>query len=291
MTGMKFIATATLAISTQVCAADEQARAALEQAFDRQRALPGYVEHQFSRVLEPNGTSAPAMGPERETLTIEHSGERQRLLMRDAGEMVRANGRVAHRFNVSPQVAQIRAAATTTPMEGLETVSDVIGSLKSTYDFLSQGPVGVFLGAMTVFDQASQMLSRGGGQAALFQVADMLEQQSAWRCDPDVPGAQHSGKVIDSQQLADESIANVPVHVYSETREFDFAAPPRRIEASGAEAPPRGFRVQSRSWLRASDGLPLRSELMISGRGILRTEYEYPSAPVEFALPECVTRP
>lgn len=292
MPGMRFIAAAGLAMATHVYGADEQARAAFEQAFDRQHALPGYVEHQFSRFpLRTGGAGGTtSTGSERETLTIEHMGDRQRQLIAGVGEIVWANGRVARRFNLSPQVAQIRAAATTTPLEGLRTVAGVAGSLKDIYDYLSQGPVGVFLGAMTAVDQATQMLSSGAGKADLSRAADMLEQQTLWRCEPDDPPSHHPGKVISTHQLADESISGVPTHVYSETRVFEFIAAPltNGTEDTG-DTSLRGYSMQSRAWVRTADGLPLRSELVFPG-GRLRTEYEYPAA-VEFAVPECATRP
>jgi hypothetical protein len=45
---LRHLITASAVLTTSVCGAEEnRARTAVDQAFARQKALPGYVEHQF----------------------------------------------------------------------------------------------------------------------------------------------------------------------------------------------------------------------------------------------------
>lgn len=62
MKWMSFLVGAGALLVTGACGAeDEQARTAVDQAFARQRALPGYVEHQFGHLpVEPGAAETLA---------------------------------------------------------------------------------------------------------------------------------------------------------------------------------------------------------------------------------------
>ena len=240
--------------------------------------------------LPPPVHGAPIIstGPEREVLTIEHAGKTRRELLSGGGEIVRANGRIAYRFDLTPQVVQLRAAATVDFGEAaIEQIGSVRDTIRAVTTEIAQGGVaGVLFAAMTAFDQASNTLNAAAGPAQILGVAEMLEKLSGkWRCEADSPAGFHAGKVIDVQQLADETIDGVPAHVYSQVHvfEFDMSRP-----ASGDEdSPRRDFRVRSRAWVGIADGLPIRSELALPGGNRQRIEFAYP-AKVEFAFPDCV---
>ena|SRR5450631_1066784 len=104
----------------------------------------------------------------------------------------------------------------------------------------------------------------------------MLERLSGvWQCQPD-PLPQPPGQLLVAEPLADDTVGEVPAHVY-------FA-----VWALGSGQ--HGYQLESRVWLRLSDGLPLRSELSLPGGSSIRTDYEYPAA-LDIPLPRCATPP
>jgi len=240
--------------------------------------------------LPPAVDGAPIIstGPEREILTIEHAGKKRRDLLSGAGEIVRANGRIAYRVDLTPQVVQLRAAATVDLGDrGIEQVGRVRDSIRAVAAEIAQGGLaGLLMAAMTAFDQASSTLNAAAGPAQILGVADKLEGLSGkWQCGADNPASFHAGKVIDVQQLADEAIDGVPAHVYSQVRVFESDRSPTANDDD--DSPRRDFRLRSRAWVRIADGLPIRSELAMPGGNRQRIEFAYP-AKVEFDLPDCV---
>lgn len=303
-------------------AADLAARAALQAAFDRQEALPGYVEHLFGRApVMPAGGSplagvvverlteklreqvsqaasqAPVggvladsalarlqdqkddtititFGPEQKFTTIQHAGKRQRETFSEgAGELVRANGRMALLLNLEPQITRLKRIAA---VNVAETVIDEVQSVQATLKSLSQGLIqtgaaGVLGAGIGIFDEVTQILANARATAQIFRAVGMLEKMSGhWQCTPDdsLVDAAESDEV---RQLADEAMDGVTTHVYEQTRVF-----------SG------GFRIQTLTWVRITDGLPARSVFVLPTGDRQRTEYEYPAS-VEFELPDCLS--
>jgi hypothetical protein len=303
-------------------AADPAARATLQAAFDRQEALPGYVEHLFGRspVMPPGDSAlagavverlteklreqvsqaasqaplgavladsalaglqdqkddniAIAFGPEQKFTTIQHAGKRQRETFSEgAGELVRVNGRMALLLNLEPQIARLRRAAA---VNVAETVIDEVQSVRTTLRSLSQGlaqagAAGVLGGAVAIFDEVNLILANARATAQIFRVVGLLEKMSGhWQCAPD-DSLVDTPESDDVRQLADEAMNGVTTHVYERTRVF-----------SG------GFRIETLTWIRVTDGLPARSVFVLPTGDRQRTEYEYPAS-VEFELPDCLS--
>jgi hypothetical protein len=303
--------------------ADPAARAALQAAFDRQEALPGYVEHLFARapvmptgdgalggvVVErlteklreqvsqaasqapvgavladsalarlqdqKDGNVAITFGPEQEFTTIQHAGKRQRETFSEgAGELVRANGRMALLLNLEPQITRLRRIAAANLAES---VIDQVQSVQATLKSLSQGLVatgaaGVLGAGIGIFDEVNQILANARATAEIFRVVGMLEKMSGrWQCTPDDSLVDTPAESDDVRQLADEAMDGVTTHVYERTRVF-----------SG------GFRMQTLTWVRVTDGLPARSVFVLPTGDRQRTEFEYPAS-VAFELPDCLS--
>jgi hypothetical protein len=312
-------------------AEDEQARTALNQAFARQKALPGYVEHQFGRLppepgaaetlvdmvtarvkekatekLQENVAQATAhalpaaalsdraltlldeqadaelvipMGPEREIVTVEHSGTSKRQVLADGrGEVVRGGGQMAYKYTVPAQATAMRLATTVeSTAEVVKEARSTIASIKAFSSALAKGGASDILGAaMAGFDEVTRLLHDARSTADLVQATVMLERLSgAWLCQPD-PLPQYPSTLLVVEPLADETLGDAPAHVY-------FAA-------WGFGSAEHRYQLESRVWLRVSDGLPLRSELSLPGGNSVRTDFEYPAI-VEICLPRCAAPP
>jgi len=342
------LAFACALVAPRFSAADDaNARAALKKAFDRQAALPGYVEHQFgrmpvmptadagslagdiaARVKErvgakvrekvsaataqvPGGATvadsalarpeeeaadeelAVTLGPVTEVGTIEHTGKVQREIFPGGlGEIVRANGRMAYKLDLGPQIGQLRRAATLDTIEGAvaqaRSVRDTIKSLAGLAETGVFGAVGLLIGFL---DEARARLISDRSTAELLKVAAEMEKTSGkWQCQPDDFDEGDAGTVHEVRQLADEAIGGVPAHVYEEVRVFELDATMLAEAAAEGAAPAGDFRTQTRTWVRISDGLPLRSEFQLPSGDSQRTDYEYP-ANVRFTVPECLGKP
>ena len=302
----------------------------MNQAFARQRALPGYVEHQFGHLpVEPGAAETLAdmvtarvkekatekvrekvakatahspvaaelgeralaqseeqadelviaMGPEREIVTIEHAGQRERQVLADGrGEVVRGGGQMAYKYTVPAQAsARQLAASVESTADVVKQARSTLGAIKALSRALAQGGTGDVLGAaMGAFDEVTRLLSGARSTADLIQATVMLERLSgAWQCQPE-PLPQPPGELLVVEPLADDTVGDVPARAY-------FA-----VWALGSG--PGGYQLESRVWLRASDGLPLRSKLSLPGGSSIRTDYEYPTA-LEIALPRCASPP
>jgi hypothetical protein len=312
-------------------AQDEQARMAVNQAFARQKALPGYVEHQFGRLpVEPGGVETLAdmvtarvkekateklhekvaqatahaplaaelsdsaltlldeqadaelvipMGPEREIVTVEHSGMRERQVLADGrGEVVRGGGQMAYKYTVPAQATAMQLAITVeNTAEVAKEARSTIASIKAFSSALAKGGTGDILGAaMAGFDEVTRLLHGARSTADLVHATVMLERLSgAWLCQPD-PLPQYPSTLLVVEPLADETLGDAPAHVYFAAWRFG--------------SPEQGYQVESRVWIRMSDGLPLRSELSLPGGNSVRTDFEYP-AMVEIRLPRCAAPP
>ena len=329
----RLIAGACVLLTTSVYGADDgQARTALNQAFARQRAMPGYVEHQMGRLpLVPgavetladmvtarvkerateklqekvvqatahvplaaevadralarlsdqaDGALTLSIGPEREIGTVQHSGNRERHVLADCqGELVRGDGQMAYKYNVPPQVLALQLVSTVqSAAEVAKEARGAIGSIKALSSALAKGATGDILGAaMAAFDQVTRLLGDARTSADLIQATAMLQRQSGvWQCQPDRIGAQYPSKLLDATQLADETVGDVPTHVYFAVWGFGSAE--------------QGFQLESRVWIRVSDGLPQQSELSSPGGVSQLTEFEY-AAVVDFPSPVCAAPP
>jgi hypothetical protein len=295
MKSMSFLAGSAILLTTLVCGAEEDlARTAVNQAFARQKALPGYVEHQFGRLpIEPGavevGERATAhsaeeddaepvieMGPEQEIATIEHSGNRERhVLANGRGEIVRGDGRMAYRFTVPAQVTERLSAATKESTDDLaEEAQTTLKSIKALSAALARGGSTDVVGAaMGALDEVAQLLSHARSTADLIKAETMLQRLSGmWQCQSD-SAPQHPSKLLSVEPLEDRSIVRVRAHAYA--------------AVWGLDSTRGGYQLQGRVWIGVSDGMPLRSELSFPGGSNLRSEYEYPTVAPDISLPEC----
>ena len=338
---------ASVLLAARALAADDaQARSALERARNRQRDLPGYVEHVFGHFTEMPGAAqtltkivtdrlkqealdrardkialatakvpvasvvadrvmnkvadrvlqeaVETLGPEREIITVQHSRSLVREVFANGYyEFVQTEDRKAVRFNLGPQLAALRVQTAVSPTEtGLAEVKSVRTSLKDISASLAHGgPDGILDAAVTIFDEVTELLQNARGAKDLIQAIVTLEHFSGtWQCEPTPLEATYTSKSTSVEQLADETIAGDPVHVYRET--YDFGSP-RALNASAAgdDEPPAGsYQLQSRTWVRISDGLPVRVELAHPGAGTQRRDYDYP-AKIDIVLPPFLTSP
>jgi len=297
MKWMSFLAAPAILLTALVYGAGEDlARTAVNQAFARQKALPGYVEHQFGRLpIEPRaaevGEHATArsaeqddaepvieMGPEQEIATIEHSGNRERhVLANGRGEIVRGDGRMAYKFTVPAQVtARLSAVTTESTDELAEEAQTTLKAIKALSATLARGAsIDVVGAAMAALDEVAQLLSHARSTADLIKARAMLQSLSGtWQCKPD-PSPQYPSKLLSVEPLEDRSIVRVRAHVYAAVWGFDSTQ--------------GGYQLQGRVWIGVSDGMPLRSQLSFPGGSSLRSEYEYPAVAPDISLPQCAT--
>lgn len=289
-------ATAMLLASSVHGAADDLARTAVTQAFARQKALPGYVEHQFGQLPimpnapdigegsaarlseQPDAEPVIELSPEQEIATIEHAGNREHHLFANGlGEIVRGDGRMAYKFTVPAQVTARLSAVTTESTDDLaQETQTTLKAIKALSAALARGgSIDVVGAAMGALDQVALLVSHARSTADLTKANTMLQRLSGtWQCKPDA-SAQYPSKLLSVEPLEDRSIGRVRAHVYSAVWGFDSAQ--------------GGYQLQGRVWIRVSDGMPLRSELSFPGGTSLRTEYEYPAAAPDISLPQCVT--
>jgi hypothetical protein len=220
----------------------------------------------------------PSILPEREIATVQHAGKRERHVLADGqGELVRGDGQMAYKYSVPPQVLALQLVSTVqSAADVAKEARSAINSIKAISSALAKGASGDVLGAaVATFDAVTRLLSGAKTTADLVQAAAMMQSQSGvWQCQPDRLGAQYQGKLLDVTQLADETVGDVPTHVY-------FAV-------WGFGAGKQGFQLESRVWIRLSDGLPLRSEFSPPGGESQVTEFEYPAV-VDFPSPVCAT--
>ena len=295
MKWISFLAATAMLLATAVCGAEEDlARTTVNEAFARQKALPGYVEHQFGQLpIVPSAAEISEraaarsteqadaepvieMGPEQEIATIEHSGNREhQLLANGLGEIVRGDGRMAYKVTVPAQVTSRLSAVTAESTDELaKEGQSTLRTIKALSAALARGgSIDVVGAAMGALDAVTQLLSHARSTADLIKAAAMLQSLSGvWQCQRD-PVPQHPSKLLSVEPLADRSIGRVRAHVYT--------------AVWGLDSTQGGFQLESRVWIRVSDGLRLRSELSFPGGTSLRTEYEYPDAAPDISVPQC----
>ncbi len=232
------------------------------------------------------GLRAPVV-TEHEVGRVEHSGKREREVMAGGlGEVVRVNGQAAYRFHLPQQVAAMQlAAAAGTAEAAIQEAHRVRGAIDSIVRDLAQGNVaGAALSVISGLDELSLMLGNTRTTVDLIKATAALERLSGvWQCQPDAPPP-HNYRITSVEPLEDEPVNGVMAHVYLAHRAFGGGSAARADDDDGS-APP-AHELLNRIWIRASDGLPLRSELTIPGGSSRRTDFDYPSA-VEIPMPEC----
>jgi hypothetical protein len=251
------------------------------------RAMNGIADRVSQEAVE-------TLGPEREVLTVQHTGSLVReVFVNGYYESVQNEDRKAVRFNLDSQIAALKVQSAVDLTEtGLAEVKSGRASLKEISASLAHGgPDGILDAAVTIFDQVRELLQTARGAKDLIQAIATLEHFSGtWQCEPTPLEATFTSRSTNVEQLADETIAGVPVYVYRET--YNFGSP-RVLNASAAgdDASPAGsYQLQSRTWVRISDGLPMRIELVRPGAYTQRRDYDYP-AKVEIVLPRCLAAP
>lgn len=251
------------------------------------RAMNGIADRVSQEVVE-------TLGPEREVLTVQHAGSLVREVFANGYyESVQTEDRKAVRFNLTSQIAALRVQTAVSLTEtGLAEVKSARASLKEISTSLAHAGSGGILGAATaIFDQVMELLQTARGAKDMIQAVATLERFSGtWQCEPTPLEPTSTSRSTNVEQLPDEPIAGVPMHVYRETYIFGS---PRVLNASGAgdnESPAGSYQLQSRTWVRISDGLPMRVELAFPGAGTQRRDYDYP-AKIDIALPPCLVAP
>ena len=230
---------------------------------------------------EPHDTAGLTLGPETEIATIEHIGGKQR--QRHAGglsEIVLADGQMAVRLDLSVPVSQLRvAAASMTAEAAVDQARRIRDTIRMLPLSLAEGGplkiIGLIIGTL---DELQAQLGIARTAAHLLSVADQMAKASnSWRCTPDDdfgPPAQ----MLDVRRLEDEPFAGQPARVYQYTNRF-------RVPAEDGRSEPEVITTQTRIWVRVSDGLPVRSDVLLPEHR-QRSEFEYGRA-IDFAMPKC----
>ena len=253
-----------------------------EAATAADRALIGMMES----AGESDEVPGVVLGPERELATIEHTGAARRE--RYAGgvaEVVFADGQQRTRVDLSAQVAQLRAIAAG---GAVEPVVSEVSRIKTTIQhldvaFLQGGAFGVVLSLIAQLDEALSLIYVARSTAQLLEAANEMAQMSnTWRCVPDPDAAAPAAPMVDVQRLDDAVIAGETVEVYR----YDnvFAVEPEDGEAELADA--EQVTTETRVFVRATDGLPLRREVTLPGGQTQWSEYEYSNV-ATFTVPDC----
>lgn len=260
----------------------DRAKESLRQRVPR---LPGMAPDadDDEEEADTDNDSAMALGPETKLATIERLGGMQRERYVGApAEVVRANGQMALRVDLSAQVARLRASAVELTVE---TTIDEIQRTKATVShlplaFVQAGPVGVVLVILAKLDETQATLSAARSAKQILSVADQMAQASnTWRCTSDTDDIGPRARMLDVKRLDDEAVAGQPARVYQYTNRF-------RVPAEDKHSRLEEVTTQTRVWVRVADGLPVRSELLMPGGHKQRSEFEYGRA-VKFAVPDC----
>jgi len=295
MNRTSFLAAIAIVAAVHVHAADDNsARIAVTQAIAKQKALPGYIEHQFGRLPimptmvevdeptprrsaeSPDAEPVIEWGSEQELATIEHAGERERQLFGyGQGEIVRGGGQMAYKFIVPAQVAaQMSALAADSSDQLAQDEQSTVEAIKGLSRALSHGAsvdvVGAVIGAL---DEVAQMVSQARSTAEILKANAMLARASGvWQCKPD--DAPHApSAMLSVEPLPDRSIGRVRAHVYS--------------VVWGADSSNGGYQFEGHLWIGITDGLPLRLETAFPGGSSMRTEFEYPETAPDIPTPQC----
>ncbi len=257
---------------------------AKERLRQRVPRLPGMApDANDDEDADTEDESAMALGPETELITIEHLGSMQRERYTGIpAEVVRANGQVAMRLDLSAQAAKLRASAVELTVE---TTINEIQRTRTTISalpmiFVTSGPVGVVLTILAKLDETQATLSAARSAKQILSVADQMAQASnIWQCTSDTDDIGPRARMLDVKRLDDEAVAGKPARVYQYTYRF-------RVPADGNRSRLEEVTTQTRVWVRVADGLPVRSELLMPGGHKQRSEFEYGRA-VKFAVPDC----
>lgn len=241
------------------------------------------AQRAVSGLGDPTDEMLKALGPERRIGTIEHSGNRHRYNFPDSGtEMVRADGRIATRVNLAPQIAQLQLAAVSTGETMYREVRGARATFKAVLAQAQKGGIGGLLAISDIFDQLNAMRGEALTAAEILKAIATLQHLSGkWQCEPDPlePAYRVKGLDFQVQQVADEVIDGAPAHVYEGSRTF--------VPTSGETAQSHSYQLSVRTWIRISDGLPIRYEMTTPGSlQRIRTDIEYPAS-VDVVVPEC----
>jgi len=295
MNRTSFLAAIAIVAAVHVHAADDNsARIAVTQAIAKQKALPGYIEHQFGRLPimpmmveadepplrrpaeSPDAEPVIEWGSEQEITTIEHAGGRERLSFGyGQGEIVRGGGQTAYKFIVPAQVAaQMSALAADSGDQLAQNEQSSVKAIRGLSKALAHGAsmdiVGAAIGAL---DEVAQMVSQARSTAEILKANAMLARVSdVWQCKPD--DAPHApSAMLSVEPMPDRSIGRVRAHVYSVVWSAD--------SSNG------GYQFEGHLWIGITDGLPLRLEAAFPGGSSMRTEFEYPETAPDIPTPQC----
>lgn len=295
MSRTSFLAAIAIVAAAPVHAADDgAARIAVTQAIAKQKALPGYIEHQFGRLPimptmvdadepplrrpheSPDAEPVIEWGPEQEITTIEHAGERERLSFGyGQGEIVRGGGQTAYKFIVPTQVAaQMSSLAADSGDQLAQNEQSTVKAIRAFTKTLAHGAsidiVGAAIGAL---DEVAQMVSQARSTAEILKANAMLARASGvWRCEPD-PAPHPPSTMLSVEAMPDRSIGRVRAHVYS--------------VLWGADSSPSSYQFESHLWIGVTDGLLLRNEPILPGGNSMHTEFEYPAVAPDIPAPQC----
>lgn len=233
-----------------------------------------------------------AFGPETEVATTEHVGKRQRqTTLGGTMEIVRADGRMATKVDLRPQILQMQLAVAAPGYGAYEQARQVRSSIRSIGTQLAQSGIGRVASIADAIGQIDALLGAARTTAQLVRATAMMEEVSgSWQCEPDPLDPGQFGKRIEVVQLADDTLAGTPVHVYREVRAFAVPQTSMPAPVDPDDEPPTAFRVRIQTWIGIADGLPLRSEFELPGGRSQRIDYDYAKvAAIDF--PSCANPP
>jgi len=216
-------------------------------------------------------------GPETEIMTTQHAGKRQRQTMLGGMyEIVRADGQMATRTSLRPQIVQMQLAVAASGYGAFEQARQVRESIKSIGSQLAQGGIGMAFGVVEALGQIDALLGAARTTAQLARAAALMEEVSGkWQCEPDPLDPGEFGRRLETVQLEDDTLGRVPAHVYREVRGFAGPQASQQPPPDAADEPHGPFQVRMQIWVGIADGLPLRSEFAFPGGHSQRIEFDY----------------
>jgi hypothetical protein len=206
-------------------------------------------------------------------------------------EIVRADGQMAMRVSLRPQILQMQLAVADSGYGAYEQARQVRASIKSMISQLSQGGIGLLAGAVDAIGQIDALLGAARTTAQLARATALMEEVSGrWQCEPDPLDAAEFGKRIEVVQAADDTLGGTSAHVYREVRVFAAPQVSTTVPSDLDDEPPAPFQVRIHTWVGIADGLPLRSEFALPGGRSQRIDYEYGKVP-SIDFPACANPP
>jgi hypothetical protein len=240
---------------------------------------------------EKDGSSEPlpadTVGPEREIGTIQHRGKITRqVFFNGYCEMIQVEGRQAIRYILAGEIAALRALKNNALTgEGLAEARQVRTTIRDISANIPQfGAAGVAFDAMAIFDQVSDLLALARDAKAMNQPLAMLEKMSGtWQIEPTPLKPTNPIKVTAVEQLPDATFGGAPTHVFREKCFLEgLPGAPASAADHGDRLPP--LQLERTTWVRISDGLPVRTEFTFPGGPKQMMNYEYPEK-IEITLP------